>query len=481
MKRRLISLLALSSILISQASCAGTGTQQDDTSGGTSDTTSEVTTDDGRIKDDLPAKDFEGKEFPILTTSWYNARNYIYADTQDGDVMNDALYDSISTVEGRFGVDITITDDEEQDAVAKTLHNLVMSGDDTYKLYYGHDLNTVQNALNGDFLDIKSLPNINFDKPWWRGTSDNFTIGGKLYFTGNCLSLRGIFMNYVLAVNKKLADNYSVEIPYDKVTAGEWYIDDLSALIKDFPNDLDGDGKMTESDMYGLVTSYFGHIGLQSDLGGTMVTKDANGNLQVVDNTSHIVGVLEKVEELMSHGSDKFGASNEFGQIVFVENKSLFMFGEMRTLYTQVRPKDIVYGILPFPKYDSNQKEYRSAGCDIYWGIPKTASDDADMIGTVVEALCCKNYNDVVPKIWELVLGRKLADSEEDTAMFEIIRGAQFVDLGFAFSGQSDKLNDLVFMTKNTKSDKVASYVEKRREAVVTKIDELNSLFAELD
>ena len=103
------------------------------------------------------------------------------------------------------------------------------------------------------------------------------------------------------------------------------------------------------------------------------------------------------------------------------------------------------------------------------------------MIGTVVEALCCKNYNDVVPKVWELVLGRKLADSEEDTAMFEIIRGAQFVDLGFAFSGQSGKLNDLVFMTKNTKSSQVASYVEKRREAVVTKIDELNSLFSELD
>ncbi len=481
MKRRLISLLALSSILISQASCAGTGTQQDDTSGDTSDTTSEVTTDDGRIKDDLPAKDFEGKEFPILTTSWYNARNYIYADTQDGDVMNDALYDSISTVEDRFGVDITITDDEEQDAVAKTLHNLVMSGDDTYKLYYGHDLNTVQNALNGDFLDIKSLPNINFDKPWWRGTSDNFTIGGKLYFTGNCLSLSGIFMNYVLAVNKKLADNYSVEIPYDKVTAGEWYIDDLSALFKDFGYAIDGDGMLSESDMYGLVTSYFGHIGLQSDLGGTMVTKDANGNLQVVDNTSHIVGVLEKVEELMTHGTDKFGESNEYGQIVFVENKSLFMFGEMRTLYTQVRPKDIVYGILPFPKYDGTQKEYRSAGCDIYWAVPKTASADADMIGTVVEALCCKNYNDVVPKVWELVLGRKLADSEEDTAMFEIIRGAQFVDLGFAFSGQSGKLNDLVFMTKNTKSSQVASYVEKRREAVVTKIDELNSLFSELE
>ena len=65
--------------------------------------------------------------------------------------------------------------------------------------------------------------------------------------------------------------------------------------------------------------------------------------------------------------------------------------------------------------------------------------------------------------------------------MFEVIRSAEFVDLGFAFSGQSNKLTDLVFMTKNTKSSQVASYVEKRREAVVTKIDELNSLFSELE
>ena len=481
MKRRSIALLILASLVLAQISCGSRAVNSENTSDSASDTTIEETTDDGKIKDDLPDKDFGGKEFPILTTSWYNARNYIYADTQNGDVMNDALYDSISTVEGRFNVDITLTDDEDIGVVEKTLHNLVMSGDDTYKLYHGHDTRTVQNALNGDFLDIKSLPVIDFDKPWWRGTSDNFTIGGKLYFTENCLSLSGIFMNYVLAVNKKLADNYNIEIPYDKVAAGKWYIDDLSALLKNFPNDIDGDGNLTENDMYGMVTSYYAHIGLLSDLGGTTITKDNSGNLKFVDNTSHIVGVLEKVEELMSHGSDKFGPGNEFGQVVFVENKSIFMFGEMRTLYTQVRPKDIVYGILPFPKYDETQKDYLSAGCAMYWGVPKSASGDAEMIGTVIEALCCKNYNDVVPKVWELVLGRKLADSDEDTAMFEVIRSAEFVDLGFAFSGQSGKLTDLVFMTQNTKSDQVASYIEKRRDAVIAKIDEINTTIAELE
>ena len=185
MKRRSTALLILASLVLAQISCGNSAVNSKNTQDSISDTTVEETTDDGRIKDDLTEKDFEGKEFAILTTSWYNARNFIYADSQNGDVMNDVLYESISNVEGRFNVDITLTDDEDIGVVEKTFQNLVMSGDDTYKLYYGHDLRTVQNALNCDCLDIMSLPNINFDKPWWRGTSDNFTIGGKLYFTGN--------------------------------------------------------------------------------------------------------------------------------------------------------------------------------------------------------------------------------------------------------------------------------------------------------
>ena len=157
------------------------------------------------------------------------------------------------------------------------------------------------------------------------------------------------------------------------------------------------------------------------------------------------------------------------------------MFGENRNLYTQVRPKDIVYGILPFPKFDETQENYRSSGCDIYWGIPKSAAADEEMIACVAEGLCCENYNDVVPMIWELVLGRKLADSEEDTAMFNIIRDAQYVDLGYAFSGLSSSITDLIFMTQNAESSNAASYIAQRREAVIAAIDDINATFQELE
>ncbi len=480
MKNRMIASALLMALLLSIVSCQKTEGPEKESTSNISDTIIEETAD-SRIRDDLPEMNFNGQEFPILTTTWYDAKNYIYADSQNGDVMNDAIYESISSIEERFGVNITVTADEGLGSIGNTLHHLVMSGDDTYKLYYGHDLNTVSNGLNGDFLNILDLPFIDFEKPWWKGTSENFTVGGKLYFTGNCLSQSGIFMNYVLAVNKELASNYKIDIPYDKVSAGEWYIDDLIGMIKEFPIDLDGDGEMTENDLYGLVTSYYGHMGMQSDLGGTLLGKDKDGNLCFVDNTSRIVDIIEKVEKLLSHGTDKFGGGADFGVDIFVENKALFMFGENRNLYTQVRPKDIVYGILPFPKFDETQENYRSSGCDIYWGIPKSAAADEEMIACVAEGLCCENYNDVVPMIWELVLGRKLADSEEDTAMFNIIRDAQYVDLGYAFSGLSSSITDLIFMTQNAESSNAASYIAQRREAVIAAIDDINATFQELE
>ena len=287
-------------------------------------------------------------------------------------------------------------------------------------------------------------------------------------------------MNYVLAVNKELAENYRIDTPYDSVVDGDWYLDDLIGLIKDFPNDLDGNGTIDDGDLHGFVTSYYGHLGMQSDLVGTVITKDKDGMLSFVDSTERIVGITEKVSQLLSHGTDKYGATNDYGVDLFKENKAIFMFCEMRNLYTQVRETDIVYGILPFPKYDETQKEYRSSGCDIYWAVPLTASDDAEMIGTVVEALSCKNYNDVVPKIWELVLGRKLADSEEDTAMFNVIRDVQYVDIGYAFSGVSSKLTDLVFLTNNCDSDNVVSYIESRRESVIETINDINQTITNL-
>lgn len=486
MHKRICLLLA-----ILTCSAAWTGCQKQEIEDTTQDTvntaveTVEAEEADTTVTDDLPEKDFGGADMQILTTTWYEATKYIYAEEENGEAINDALFSQRAEVEDRFNVLIEITADQDCIPLATTLHNLVISGDDSYDVFYNHDLLTIGNALKGDFYDLRQVEVINFDKPWWNGSTEVFTIQGKLPCTANPLALSGIYMNYVLAVNKDIAADLGIEIPYEDVRQGTWYIDDLITLAELATIDTNGDGLLDDKDQWGLLTSMYGQMGLQSDLEGTVLGKDKDGNLQFVDTLEHTVSILEKTDRLMEFTIDDYGEANQFGVELFVANKGLFMFAENRNLYETVRDADISYGVLPFPKFDENQKEFRSSGCDIYWAIPLSSAGNSELIGTLVEAMSCYNYNYVVPKVWDTVLGGKLADSPDDYDMFKIIRDVQYVDLGYAFSGnvfngEDNKLSELIYLVRNTDAGSAVSYIEARKQAVATTIEKINETYAEL-
>jgi len=475
--KRLVSIVLLTGLLLSMFSCSDTEVKapaQTETV-----TTEAETIEDDYVHDDLPDTDFDGATMNILTTIWYDAPTYIYAENLNGEVINDALYNARMTISNRFNANIALTAKDNFDVVSNNVHNMVLAGDNTYDLVYNHDLKTVSNALKGDFLNIRDIDVIDFSKPWWKGSSEEFTVNGKLLFTANFLSLSGIYMNCSLAINKKIAADNLIEIPYEKVKAGDWYLDDLINMTKDMVRDLDGDGEITDKDQFGFLTSYYGEMAIQSDLGGTLISKDSYGYLVYEPDLDKIVRILEKVEKLYENGTSKYGATNEYGADLFMNNQGLFMFTENRILYTKVRNSNVIYGILPFPKFDETQKDYRSAGYDIYWGIPITVLDRKEMIGTLVTAMSCYNYNTIVPQVWEIVLGNKLADAPEDAEMFKIIRDVQYVDLGYAFS-ESAPLTDLIFLINKTNSNQVISFIEKRAKSLDKLLERINKSFDDI-
>nr|MBQ4318648.1 hypothetical protein [Clostridia bacterium] len=228
----------------------------------------------------------------------------------------------------------------------------------------------------------------------------------------------------------------------------------------------------------GLVTSYYGKISMLANPGGSSVVKNSDGEMILNDDTERIISIMEQYERLMANGTDDYGSSNEYGAHIFTDNRALFTFAELRVVYNTVRYSDITYGFLPYPKYDETQESYESAGCGMYWAVPKTACD-LNMTGALMEAISCYNYNNVVPEVWSTVLGRKLADSPDDADMFNLIRPGQHVDLGFAFSFQAPELSQLVFILENAKSDTAASYIDARRDAAAKALGAINEFYRE--
>ncbi len=480
MKYRYVCLLlALLTVGTQFAGCSGEKPAETENNTVVEETSAE-TEDDGFIDDDLPEKDFSGADMQILTTTWYDATQYIYAAEENGEVINDALFAQRAEVSERFNVEIGVTADLFAFDVQDLTDALALSGDDTYDIVYNCDVLVVNNALKGDFFDLKQVDVLDFSKPWWKGTTQNFTIQNKLPFTANQLALSGIYMNLVLSVNKDLAANLQIEIPYDDVKNGTWYLDDLITLAEQATIDTNGDGIIDNNDQWGLFSAFYGEMGMLSNLGGEFISKDDAGNLIYNDNLEKIVTIMEKTDHLLEFTTDDYGPATEYCAELFVNGQGLFMFAENRVLYNTVRNADIAYGILPFPKFDETQTEYNSAGFDIYWAILKPSYGNAELIGTCVEAMSCYNYNYIVPKVWENVLGGKLSDAQEDAEMFRIIRDAQYVDLGFAFSNENIAINDLCFMINRTNSGQVASYIEARKEIVKSKLEEINRVYAEM-
>jgi len=484
MNRKALSLLlallmAASSLTGCAESPAETEPSQTQTPGVSADTTpAETLPEETGISDDLPAKNFDGAEFSILTTTWYNAKTYIYADEMNGEVVNDALFNQRAAITDRFNVEILCTAEDDYGVVGSTVHNLVISGDDTYDIVYNHDNQTMSNALQGDFCNLRKFELLDFEKPWWQGASQVFTIQNKLFATANPLALSGIYMNCTISMNKDLAGNLQIEVPYEKVRNGEWYLDDLQTMAEAAMRDLDGDGDLDAADQWGFLTSDYGWIHLQSDMGAGILNKDAEGKVFFVNDIEKLVSVMEKFDKLSEFTQTCPGT--DYNVAMFSEGRGLFMLSENRNLYETMRDSDVAYGILPCPKFNEMQENYASSGFDIYWGVILTSAANEELISYCVEALSCKNYNDVVPEVWETVLGSKLSDAPDDRAMFEIIRDIQYVDLGFAFQGAIGGINQLVFLKTNATADTTSSLIAKSGKAIKKNIEKFNKTFAEM-
>ena len=265
MKRNLSVLLALLTILPLFAACGNNG-NKGDTLPTTGDVTQSVETTEAvtedPLADSLPEANYDGREFRIYARvdGDSDELSYIYVDEMDGDVINDAVYDTIHSVEDRFNVDITGTGYQTTiNTSNNSIGNAILAGDDFCDILSSHDRTMAQFSLAGMLTNVNSVPHLEYDKPWWPSrTLETMTIGGVMYLISNSISYANIRATNCTYFNKARLDAYGIEYPYQTVFDGDWTLDFMSSLCKDVYEDVNGDGQRDEGDFYG-------YIGFKSD------------------------------------------------------------------------------------------------------------------------------------------------------------------------------------------------------------------------
>lgn len=471
-----IRYIALALMLLQLTACGGEKNPQKTDNSSASDTSSEETTP--KYLDNLPETDLDGFEFRIMALSDHYVK-YVFSDEQSGSLVDDAVYNKCRAVEDRFNCKIRLADGAEgisyeaRDDFAP-IKNPMMANEYTFDIATGHDISMASASLEGYFYNLREVPYLDFDQPWWpKFTVESLTVNNRMYLFSNNISYEYMADTRVMFFNKKIIEDMNIDMPYQLVYDGTWTLDKMYELSSSAYVDLNGNSTVDEGDRFGYVNqmwyAYLEAFNLECYKEGN------DGYLTYefdVDKNQKIIDAFHN----LAFGEGGFFSTN--AETIFADGNALFTYQRLDTARDIFSQYDVIYGILPMPKLDETQSVYYGGMTDRPYGIPVTASENIDKVGLIVEALSAEGYKTVYPAYFEQALKARYADQNDDAKMIDIVCGNDVLAFTYLY-GKESPFNSMMgnmLASASSKTD-VASYAARIVKGQQSRVDALNDFF----
>jgi len=390
----------------------------------------------------LPEANYGGYEFKVLTRGDemhkypLHSRD-IVAEQENGEPINDAVYKRNSIVEDMFNVKIKMIAMKEDDETRPNtaLKKAVLAGDDIYDLLMTHEIYSAPTAQSGYCRNMADIPYIDLTKPWWcKSATEDLSVGNKIFLALSDFSVSSNDHAYIVLFNKAIHQEYGMESLYNSVRANQWTFDKMYGVIKDIHIDLNGDGKMKEDDLFGLILGG-GQLNFFYAGGNTVMKKDEN-NIPYYDIlTERAILTFEKAYDICI-GEHVFSFTN-WNDVnippMFASGHGLLMTTQIG-IVPQLRDMDVDFGIIPYPKLDEQQEQYREYvdGHAQLMAIPITVND-TEKIGAITEALSYYSRKYLVPAYYDINLKTKFSRDDESAEMLDIVMDGRVFDFGYVY------------------------------------------------
>ena len=406
--------------------------------------------------------EFDNEDFTFLYIKHsdigkdYYGGNYLDAESLTGATIEDAVYNRNMAVEEKYKVNINQRVEISGDPAA-ILQTFYMSGDFIFDVIYGWGYKLGSCIPENYFADISALPHVDLTKDYWSPSAiEDLSINGKLYLCINDISMNKLEWADFLFYNKQLSEDYNVEATYgtfyDLVSEGKWTLDTYLKVLSHVSNDLDGDGQITRDDVYGIVDGAGNGMVIGTACGMDLTSKMDDGSYTLNYYNEKTLDIANKVYEVYSNSkyvkdyeelgqnADTTGYTDqwEYYRSFFARDHALFCSGSAY-ITSEFRNMDSDYGILPLPKYDENQANYRHTVSSLasIFAIPSTYRNDvstagAERTGMILEYMAYKSQQELLPKYYDTLLKGQRLDSEQDQAMLDTIRDTiryEFADM----------------------------------------------------
>jgi len=399
----------------------------------------------------FPGNDYKGYVMRVIVpdhNDWAMStiKAVVSSDTgkeeENGDPINDAIYKRNSLVEEGLNVvikEILVSGPESRAKKA------IQANTDDYDVVFTDSAQAGILASQGMYLNLYDVPGLNLEKNYWNQNSHKSAeLLGKLYFTTSDANIITNDAIWVLYFNKKLQQELGLGNPYQMVRDGTWTMDNFYDLARAGAKDIDGDGKFTVSDRWGISTHGLAFLAFLECQDEKLVKLDENGVPYLITPTDRFVNAFVKAHELMDKQGGLFldaqgsypGQTSDLNHAkkTFMADMSLFC-AEVLAHARVFREMTADFGLLPHPKYDERQSEYYTFMIDTVpaFGIPITAAEP-ERNGVFMDAFTAISNETIIPAYYKISLEGKFTRDEDSVEMLDIIRDGRVYDLAVLYN-----------------------------------------------
>lgn len=437
MKQNRIFLCLLAALLLfsSMTSC-GSDTTETTTNTNVTDTdTAESETDDGLyVADYLPDVTYDGYEYRIYDYDEYPSD----IEEPSGNIIDDAIYKRNMLIEEQY--DIKFTTDRraytKYEEVSVVVRNSAMAQSDDFDLACVSQRNGYNHVLAGECPAGSQMPMTDMTKPWHNQImAESLTINGVTILDYTAMEVNP--GGYGIIFNKKLIEDFGMDNPYDLVDEGTWVYDTFYSMAEQAILDLDGDGKMTVNDRYGIIGEWDRFVEIAYRGSGLKTVEMENG-IPTISMSEALVDVFTRFVQYRDLTGSVFDTFAQFGTAEASRDEGFGMFKQGLSLFTTGGPSRLTtmgdmeedYGIVPYPKWTEEQEIYYSCmdGGRIY--LPLSCSTDLERVCVIKEALAVGTLNYYYPAYYEDAIQNRYVRDTDSVRMLEIITNGIYMDLG---------------------------------------------------
>lgn len=483
MKKFLAILLVLSIICVSVIACSDS---PDDPKNPTGDDTSNSggTDEAGKYTTDMTSDEmlqWSGETFNVRTVELSNARMQLDFEEISDDPVDLAVYYRTAYLEQVMGIDfVDIIDKDYYSSGFTPIDTLIEAGDSTFHMFNVRCIESIASWSNGNIYTFDELKYVNLDKGYWaQDLNPGLTLLGEQYTAVGAADLNVYDFMFTLLFSKQVFEERNLPDLYKLVESGEWTVDKMSEVMKNSYFDENSSDTRDSADFYGYLADnrmVIPHFLVSCE--ALSVTKDDEDYPNVNFGDEHFYEVLQKVFVIMwdeENWFDKYTGDNDVPSqciTMFSQNQALFLDCSFNFV-PNLRSMETDFGIVPYPKWDKDQKDYHSRVSYFFSLVVPNTCPNVDLTSAVLEIMNCYSQNEVIPAYYDQSLQGKIARDEESQAMLDIIFTHRIADLGDTtfcdlirdgvlsgmFGGDDRNMSTLTSKSKSI-NKKISNYLE---------------------